>query len=513
MDAEPLDDFELFRTQSLMGGRDVERGWVGDRVQQPTRSYTEPRHRSPRLRRRDRDNNNSNNDVIGSDFLRNNGDNVVRNSASSSRASDHFQRFRASSLCCDDSHVESDDKSTLALVRTSIACQRSPVRARTYTTYNTESENCQLQDSVIVGAVNYAEAIHENTMTFDFTSRTMLLDVGEDGDQRLLRTYSDKHPPQAPSTSDRKLNHNDTSEDDNVVDGSESRSKRTQTFSGNLLEPHNPRLQQFRYRHQFKSTELVADCNNDETGIEGEDVGMHLEVFRVRSFSTRSGEIVNRGDSFKLRSSPNHASNYGLPWLPSSSESNIAALAGNTENQPIRQQLHQQQSTAGRKPDSFFIASGGSNQKPVIPTVFITSGDDTISPVQESTFADSNNEGEQEDIMNDDGGREEEETEQLLQQRGISDNFYLPQIQRTACYHVIVVGAAQVGKTALRHQLMTSEYLANSYSNENYLGRKSVFDVAYFLNLQCQLTTKICTFICNSSIMDPYVFIFIQMDL
>lgn len=472
MDAEPLDDFELFRTQSLMGGRDVGRGWDGDRLQQPTRSYTGPRHRSPRPRRRDRDNNYGDNDVIGSGFLRNNGDNVESNSATSSCANDHFQRFQASSLCCDDSNAESDD-ATLALVRTSVASQRSPVRARTYTTCNTENENDQLQDSVIGDAFNYTEAKHENMMTFDFTSIKTLLDVEEEGDQRLFRTYSDKQPPQAPSTSDR--NHSGTSEGDSV-DVSESRSKRSQTFSGNLLETQNPRLQQSRHRHQYKSTEEAAGCNNDETGNEGEDGRVHLEVFRVRSFTTRSGEIVNRGDSFKLRSSPNHASNYGLQWLPSSSESNIAALAGSTDNQHIRQQLHEQQLTVGRKPDSFFIASGGiSNQRPVIPTVFVTSGDDTISSIQESTFADSNSLGGREDT-NDDGSREEEETEHLLQQRGISDCFYLPQIQRTACYHVIIIGAAQVGKTALRHQLMTSEYLANSYSNDNYIGRKSVFD-------------------------------------
>ena len=381
MEDEQIDEFELFRTQSLMGGREVQRS-SGKHVQ-----IYGPRHKPPRPRE----------DHRNRDEADDHETSETTDASSSSNARARRQRFRSSGTNQDDANG---------------------------------TMHCEVQNGIADCNGNEQEIDVNNTegnygintnANRDDELVTDSLDI-EGAEQRLFRTYSDKKSRSGARLASPVLD----SDRDITVDT--ARHKRTQSMP----------MKRRRRAHQRRSHVLLEPTDEMAGGVdEGEQQEENVELCRVRSFSTRSGEIINRGDSFKIRNSPRH----GNAALRQKSSSNDSGVGTSGEQ---HQQQHQQHAYKHEQHVQDDVAMT-CKQLPVIPTVYVTSGE-TGSPVKDS-FDDSPH-------------YHQDENDELLQKNN-NDNSAKP-----ACYYVVVIGGSGVGKTALRQQLMTSEYLANSDIND-----------------------------------------------
>jgi len=149
-------------------------------------------------------------------------------------------------------------------------------------------------------------------------------------------------------------------------------------------------------------------------------------VYRVRNFSTKSGSVVNRGDSIKVRRGPKAAAEAdgGAARISRRASSDAA---------PRRDAVSRQGSRAGTE----------------------LADSDGVSP---SAAAAS---------LLPDGGQEDGQTsdDEEAGENADADTSATSRSRRNVddvdVYKVLVLGSQGVGKTTLVEQLMTSEYLAN----------------------------------------------------
>jgi len=144
-------------------------------------------------------------------------------------------------------------------------------------------------------------------------------------------------------------------------------------------------------------------------------------VYRVRNFSTKSGSVVNRGDSIKVRRGHKTPADDGAARISRRASSDSA---------PRREVVSRQGSRAG--------------------TDHVDSDGLSPSAVAASLLPDGQDDGHTtEDDLGDNAA---DISATSRSQRNTED---------VDVYKVLVLGSQGVGKTTLVEQLMTSEYLAN----------------------------------------------------
>jgi len=151
-------------------------------------------------------------------------------------------------------------------------------------------------------------------------------------------------------------------------------------------------------------------------------------VYRMRSFYTKSGNIVNRGDSMRLRTPTS-----GSARRARDVSSALPSSTGSSIHQPTRERAPAKQ--CKERPTN--------NDAPDTTACRETSRDHlTVGRISGSAAA--------------------------PRQRCNSANESTEDVAASA-YRVLVLGSHGVGKTTLTEQLMTSEYLANK---ESFAGKK-----------------------------------------
>ena len=162
-------------------------------------------------------------------------------------------------------------------------------------------------------------------------------------------------------------------------------------------------------------------------------------VYRVRNFSTKSGSVVNRGDSIKVRRGPKAA----------------AAAAENGSARAVRR-LSSDSATRDRRDAAL------SRQESRAAAAEFADGDGlSPSAVGASLLPDEQDDGRfpGDVVTGENGAADTSRTGR--QRRNVEDPADV--------YKVLVLGSQGVGKTTLVEQLMTSEYLANKDSS--YMGK------------------------------------------
>lgn len=412
MEVEPVDEFELFRTQSLLGGRDVagsRQQRSGGRLSANTTSSLHHKPSKSRCRTDSNDNDAGANTSFGSS-----------SSSSSSNARLRRQQFKSSSLHNDDSCTNNSACDKRLSVNSDSGCN--------------ECNSEVLNDTSVTSADSG-----------DVTQMLTELEVTDCGEQNAIHMSADKQPRNqaVSSLTSGRQGYSCDSANCIVITEDRVRHKRTQSMPMKRRKSRGSQQQPNQRSNRLLEPMEETAGGNEEEEEEGQG---HMEVCRVRSFSTKSGEIVNRGDSFKLRnSSAHHNSSTALRQRSLSNDSGVGASSGEQQHAP--QAVKRQ---ADRVTDDL-LSPVSKHQAPIIPTVFVTS-DDVGSPVRDVTFDD-------EVLYCGDSGR---------------------QVITPLC-HVVVVGASGVGKTSLRQQLLTSEYLANSDDVNELGGRIARDDLREFI--------------------------------
>jgi len=173
-----------------------------------------------------------------------------------------------------------------------------------------------------------------------------------------------------------------------------------------------------------KSPQPPAQLALDVSEMDRDGPSADVAVYRVRNFSTKSGSVINRGDSIKVRR--------GHKAAPPENETLTASRRASSDSAPRsrRDTASRQESRAGiEHPDS-----------------------DGVSPsaVGASLLADGQDDGRS---TEDDAEKNGANTPAITRSKRNVDG--------TEVYKVLVLGSQGVGKTTLVEQLMTSEYLAN----------------------------------------------------
>jgi len=161
------------------------------------------------------------------------------------------------------------------------------------------------------------------------------------------------------------------------------------------------------------------------------DVNPDVAVYRVRNFSTKSGSVVNRGDSIKVRR--------GHKAEPENGSVKTSRRASDSAQRSRRDVVSRQESRAGTEHGD----SDGHSPSAVAASLLPDEQDDGRCP-------------------DDDAWKNgaEPSTAITRSKRNVDD---------TDVYKVLVLGSQGVGKTTLVEQLMTSEYLANK--DNSFIGK------------------------------------------
>jgi len=163
----------------------------------------------------------------------------------------------------------------------------------------------------------------------------------------------------------------------------------------------------------------------DLAETDGDGPSADVAVYRVRNFSTKSGSVINRGDSIKVRRGPKATPENGSAKSDRRASSDSAGR--DRRNPPVSRQ-------GSRAATEYNMDSDGLS----------------LSTVGASLLPDGQ----------DDGPCPENDTEETGANM-VETTRPKRHIDETDVYKVLVLGSQGVGKTTLVEQLMTSEYLAN----------------------------------------------------
>jgi len=176
-----------------------------------------------------------------------------------------------------------------------------------------------------------------------------------------------------------------------------------------------------------------------------------VDLYRVRSFTTRSGTVVNRGDSFKMRSGRSAAAaaaagageqrNSSTPNLLGSGRRVSGRRSHGQRPDPERNDLEQSDPPPVQQSCSDIMKSW--TQDGALSDERGGFGSDRVHPAETRRQRQS-------------GGRAAAEVEETTS------------ITAVETYCVQVVGSSGVGKTTMTQQLLTSEYLANKELNTGF---------------------------------------------
>jgi len=151
-----------------------------------------------------------------------------------------------------------------------------------------------------------------------------------------------------------------------------------------------------------------------------------VAVYRVRNFSTKSGNVINRGDSIKVRRGPKTEPENG----------SVKARRASDSTPRSRRDIVSRQ---GSRAETELGDSDGISPSAV-----------AASLLPDSRFPD------------DDAPKNEAKT-------SAATTRSKRHVDETEVYKVLVLGSQGVGKTTLVEQLMTSEYLANQ--DDSFAGK------------------------------------------
>lgn len=239
-------------------------------------------------------------------------------------------------------------------------------------------------------------------------------------------------------------------------------------------------------RSSFRGSVVEADTNGNRTPSLG-DVFMDRAVLRVRNFSTKSGNIVNRGDSIKIRGGREARSGGGGGTRTPSLRNENGGIGGQHETplaSPVRPSLSRHSSRGSYKyhtSETEYVTSpeagvGGGMGIGGFPSSPSRSSHNLLCPLSYPLNGGGYAEEDEEDENN--PGNDDFTTSHLKVNCGQGEaeggrRGRVAAAGRTETedeadvYKVLVLGGQGVGKTTLTKQLLTSEYLAN---NENDFG-------------------------------------------
>lgn len=178
-----------------------------------------------------------------------------------------------------------------------------------------------------------------------------------------------------------------------------------------------------RSNYRDSSPQPPAQPVLDYSEIDPDGSSADVAVYRVRNFSTKSGSVVNRGDSIKVRR--------GHKAPP---ENGSAKVAGRRSSSDSARDRRNTVSRQGSRAGTEYADSDGLSVSAVGGSLLPDGQDDGASP---------------EDDVAETGAVTSSTTRSKRN------------LDETDVYKVLVLGSQGVGKTTLVEQLMTSEYLAN----------------------------------------------------
>ena len=221
--------------------------------------------------------------------------------------------------------------------------------------------------------------------------------------------------------------------------------------------------------------------NNDSDGCqdnEHDSVESTPTVYRVRSFTTKKGEIISRGDSFKICGSGNRQFLLVAGDQRSACQRRCsAAVAGGSYsrlevcslspgNNSIRRSsltcLTVNQSSSNQLQPSQPITRRGSSESRRLSSSKI---DVVLHEQRKSSLTSGRGSLPQELVGQHEAveGWSNKNNDAENVQCCVTEELHAPSPQ---AYHVTVLGSSGVGKSTLVNQLMTSEYLANKEQND-----------------------------------------------
>lgn len=260
--------------------------------------------------------------------------------------------------------------------------------------------------------------------------------------------------------------HRDSSDKDEEQKFQRSKSCRNTSFNDKRrIQEHSSR----------RPSQVQNDDSNGCQDNEHDIVGSTPTVYRVRSFTTKKGEIISRGDSFKVCGSGNRhfllvagdqssacqrrcsaavaGGSYSRlevcslsPGNNSIRRSSLTCLAVNQSTNNQLQSITRRGSSESRRLSSSKIDVIMNERRKSSLTSGRESFPQELASQQEAVEGWSNKSNDAENV-----------------QCCVTEEFHAPPPQ---VYHVTVLGSSGVGKSTLVNQLMTSEYLANKEQND-----------------------------------------------
>jgi len=182
--------------------------------------------------------------------------------------------------------------------------------------------------------------------------------------------------------------------------------------------------------YREKSPQPPVQLAVDVSELDLDGTSADVAVYRVRNFSTKSGNVINRGDSIKVRR--------GHKADPENGSAKAIRRTSSDSASRTRRDVVSRQGSRGGTDNA---DSDGLSPSAVAATLLPDGQDDGRSP--------------EDDAEN----KDDDASATTRSKRNVDD---------TQVYKVLVLGSQGVGKTTLVEQLMTSEYLANK--DNSYMG-------------------------------------------